>query len=157
MYLSFYGLKENPFNIVSNPKFLYYSESHCDAMAHLLYGVRERKGIILMLGEAGTGKTTLVRATLEMLKSTRVVPSVILNPILSSSEEFFEALLRGFGLEGFKRTNLEMLEVLQRFLVQQTRRNRIPVLIVDEAQEVSKQLLEQIRMLSNLEAEGQKL
>lgn len=157
MYLEFFGLKENPFNLVSDPRFLYYSESHCDAMSHLLYGVRERKGIILMLGEAGTGKTTLVRATLEMLKSTRVTTSVILNPILSKTEEFFEAMLRGFGLEGFRNSNVEMLDVLQRFLRQQHRRNLIPVLIVDEAQELSRPLLEQIRMLSNLEADGQKL
>ncbi|MEO5937364.1 MAG: AAA family ATPase [Terriglobales bacterium] len=157
MYLDFFGLKENPFNLVSDPRFLYYSESHCDAMSHLLYGVRERKGIILMLGEAGTGKTTLVRATLEMLKSTRVTTSVILNPILSKTEEFFEAMLRGFGLEGFRTSNVEMLDVLQRFLRQQHRRNLIPVLIVDEAQELSRPLLEQIRMLSNLEADGQKL
>ena len=157
MYLDFFGLKENPFNLVSDPRFMYYSESHCDAMSHLLYGVRERKGIILMLGEAGTGKTTLVRATLEMLKSTRVTTSVILNPILSKTEEFFEATLRGFGLEGFRTSNVEMLDVLQRFLRQQHRRNLIPVLIVDEAQELSRPLLEQIRMLSNLEQDGQKL
>lgn len=157
MYLDFFGLKENPFNLVSDPRFMYYSESHCDAMSHLLYGVRERKGIILMLGEAGTGKTTLVRATLEMLKSTRVTTSVILNPILSRTEEFFEAMLRGFGLDGFKSNNVEMLDVLQRFLRQQHRRNLIPVLIVDEAQELSKPLLEQVRMLSNLEQDGQKL
>ncbi len=157
MYLDFFGLKENPFNLASDPRFLYYSDSHCDAMSHLLYGVRERKGIILMLGEAGTGKTTLVRATLEMLKSTRVSTSVILNPILSRTEEFFEAMLRGFGLEGFRTSNVEMLDVLQRFLRQQQRRNLIPVLIVDEAQELSRPLLEQIRMLSNLEEGGQKL
>lgn len=156
MYLQHFGLKENPFNLVSDPRFLYYSESHCDAMAHLLYGVRERKGIILMLGEAGTGKTTLVRATLDLLKSTRVVPSVILNPILGTNEEFFDAVLRGFKLDGFRRSNVEMMEVLQRFLTQQNRRGRIPVLLVDEAQELSKPLLEQVRMLSNLEADGQK-
>lgn len=157
MYLEFYGLKENPFNLVSDPRFLYYSESHCDAMAHLLYGVRERKGIILMLGEAGTGKTTLVRATLEMLRKTRVVPSTILNPIISTAEEFYEAVLRGFGLDGFRKTTLDMADVLQRFLLQQNRRGRIPVLIIDEGQELSKLLLEQTRMLSNLEADGQKM
>jgi general secretion pathway protein A len=157
MYLPFFGLKEDPFSLVSDPRFLYYSESHCDAMAHLLYGVRERKGIILMLGEAGTGKTTLVTATLEMLRSTRVVPSVIMNPIISQTEDFFESILRGFGLEGYRHSNVEMAEVLQRFLIQQSRRNRIPVLIVDEAQELNRQLLEQVRMLSNLELDGRKL
>jgi general secretion pathway protein A len=156
MYLEFYGLKENPFNLVSDPRFLYYSESHCDAMAHLLYGVRERKGIILMLGEAGTGKTTLVRATLDMLRKTRVVPSLILNPIISTTEEFYDCVLRGFGMDGYKKSTLDMSEFLQRFLAQQSRRGRIPVLIVDEGQELSKGLLEQIRMLSNLEIDGQK-
>ena len=157
MYLESFGLKENPFSLVTDPRFLYYSESHCDAMAHLLYGVRERKGIILMLGEAGTGKTTLVKATLNMLRSTRVVTSVILNPILSATEDFFDVVLRGFGLDGFKRNNVEMADVLQRFLLQQSRRGRIPVIVVDEAQELSKPLLEQIRLLSNLEDAGQKL
>src|SRR5437879_13922539 len=119
MYLESFGLRENPFTLVTDPRFLYYSESHCDAMAHLLYGVRERKGIILMLGEAGTGKTTLVRATLDMLRSTRVTPSVIMNPILSCPEEFLEAMLQGFGLQGFRRTSLDMTDVLQRFLLHQ--------------------------------------
>ena len=126
MYLESFGLKENPFTLVTDPRFMYYSESHCDAMAHLLYGVRERKGIMMMLGEAGTGKTTLVKATLDMLRSTRVVSSVILNPILSATEDFFDVILRGFGLDGFKRNNVEMADVLQRFLLQQSRRGRIP-------------------------------
>jgi general secretion pathway protein A len=157
MYLESFGLKENPFTLVTDPRFLYYSESHCDAMAHLLYGVRERKGIVLMLGEAGTGKTTLVKATLEMLRSTRVISSVILNPILSGTEDFFDLILRGFGLEGFRRNNVDMADVLHRFLLQQSRRGRIPVIVVDEAQELEKPFLEQIRMLSNYEDNGQKL
>lgn len=157
MYLEAFGLKENPFTLVTDPRFLYYSESHCDAMAHLLYGVRERKGILMMLGEAGTGKTTLVKATLDMLRSTRVVSSVILNPILSTPEDFFELMLRGFGLDGFKRNSVEMADVLQRYLLQQSRRGRIPVIVVDEAQELSKPFLEQIRLLSNYEDAGQKL
>jgi general secretion pathway protein A len=157
MYLESFGLKENPFTLVTDPRFLYYSESHCDAMAHLLYGVRERKGILLMMGEAGTGKTTLVKATLNMLRSTRVVSSVILNPILSTTEDFFELILRGFGLDGFKRNNVEMSDVLQRYLLQQSRRGRIPVIVVDEAQELTKPFLEQIRLLSNYEDGGQKL
>ena len=157
MYLESFGLKENPFTLVTDPRFMYYSESHCDAMAHLLYGVRERKGILLMLGEAGTGKTTLVKATLNMLRSTRVVSSVILNPILGATEDFFELILRGFGLDGFKRNNVEMADVLQRYLLQQSRRGRIPVIVVDEAQELTKPFLEQIRLLSNYEDRGQKL
>lgn len=157
MYLDFFGLRENPFSLVSDARFLYYSESHCEAMAHLLYGIRERKGIILLLGEAGTGKTTLVRATLEMLKSTRVLPSVILNPLMSQPEEFLEAVLKGFGLQIRRRSNAEMCETLQTFLVQQTGKHMIPVLIVDEAQGLSQQFLEQLRLLSNFEHAGHKL
>lgn len=157
MYFSFYGLKESPFSLVSDPRYLYYSASHCEAMAHLLYGVRERKGIILMLGEAGTGKTTLVRATLEMLRSTRVVTSVIMNPLLRHPDELLEAILRGFGLEGFRRSSVEMADVLQRYLLQQANRGRIPTLIVDEAQDLSQVMLEQLRLLSNLEYRGEKL
>src|SRR5439155_7106380 len=142
---------------VWDPRFLYYSESHCEAMAHILYGVRERKGLMLLLGEAGTGKTTLVTATLEMLRSTRVITSCIMNPILQQPEELLEAILRGYNLDGYKRTCLDMSSVLERFLLQQVRRDRIPVLIVDEAQELSRPLLEQLRLLSNLEAQGQKL
>ena len=157
MYLDSFGLRENPFSLVSDARFLYYSESHCEAMAHLLYGVRERKGIILLLGDAGTGKTTLVRATLEMLKSTRVIPSVILNPLLSQPEEFLESILKGFGIQGFRRTNSDMAETLQRFLVRHAKEQMIPVLIVDEAQQLSRQFLEQIRLLSNFELDGYKL
>src|ERR671938_262014 len=113
MYLEFYRLKENPFNLVSDPRFLYYSESHCEAMAHLLYGVRERKGIMLMLGEAGTGKTSLVRATLGLLQKTRVLSSLILNPMISNSEELLDAVLRGFNQTGYKRTSLDMMDLLQ--------------------------------------------
>lgn len=157
MYLEFYGLSHSPFSLVTDPQFMFYSESHCEAMAHLLYGVRERKGIMMMLGEAGTGKTTLIKATLEILHSTRVTASVIMNPMTREPDELLAQVLRRFGLEGFRPTGFEMLDVLQRFLVQQVKRSRIPVLIVDEAQEMAKPLLEQLRLLSNLEHDGEKL
>jgi general secretion pathway protein A len=157
VYLSFFGLKENPFSLVTDPRFLYYSESHCEAMAHLLYGVRERKGIILLLGEAGTGKTTILRATLDALRSTQVVASVIFNPLIRREEELLEAVLLGFGVDGFRRSNTEMFDVLRRLLEQHARRNRIPVVIVDEAQQLRRQVLEQLRLLSNLEFQGNKL
>src|SRR5438067_11350317 len=116
MYLESFGLKENPFSLVTDPRFLYYSESHCDAMAHLLYGVRERKGILLMLGEAGTGKTTLVKATVAMLRSTRVVTSAILSPMLRAMAELFELMLRGFGIDDVMRKNVVDPEAVQRFV-----------------------------------------
>src|SRR6185369_9733097 len=106
MYLDFYRLRENPFNLVTEPRTLYYSESHCEALAHLLYGVRERKGIMLMMGEAGTGKTSLVRATLGLLQQTRVITSLILNPLISNAEELLDAVLRGFQQTGYRRSSL---------------------------------------------------
>jgi general secretion pathway protein A len=157
MYLNFYGLKENPFSLATEPRFLYYSESHCEAMAHLLYGVRERKGIILMLGDAGTGKTTLVRATLGLLQHTRVTVSAIMNPLLSDSDDMLDAVLRGFGQASYRRSSMEMLDYLRRFLLQQQRRDKVPVIVVDEAQSLSRALLETLRLLSNLEDEGQRL
>jgi general secretion pathway protein A len=157
MYLDFYGLKENPFTLVTEPRFLYYSESHCEAMAHLLYGVRERKGIIAMFGEAGTGKTTLIRATLGLLRQSRVVPSVILNPMVASAEELLDAVLHGFGITARGKSSLEKAEVLQQFAMQETRAGRIVVILVDEAQELSRHVLEQLRLLSNLEDQNEKL
>src|SRR5438874_13789173 len=101
MYLESFGLKENPFSLVTDPRLLYYSESHCDAMAHLLHGVRERKGIILMLGEATAGKPTLSRATVEMTRATREIASVVVKLMTSFSKHLFEWFLRGFGLYTF--------------------------------------------------------
>jgi general secretion pathway protein A len=157
MYLDFYGLKESPFTLVTEPRFLYYSESHCEAMAHLLYGVRERKGIIAMFGEAGTGKTTLIRATLGLLRQSRVVPSVILNPMVATAEELLDAILQGFGITARGKSSLEKAGVLQQFAMQETRAGRIVVILVDEAQELSRHLLEQLRLLSNLEDQNEKL
>jgi general secretion pathway protein A len=157
MYLDFYGLKESPFTLVTEPRFLFYSEAHCEAMAHLLYGVREKKGVIAMLGEAGTGKTTLVRGTLALLQKSRVVTSVIMNPMITNAEQLLDAILRGFGINGHSKNPLEMAELLQRFGLMQVRAGKIVVIVVDEAQELSHHLLEQLRLLSNLEAQNEKL
>jgi general secretion pathway protein A len=127
-------------------------------MAHLLYGVREKKGIIAMFGEAGTGKTTLIRATLALLQKSRVVASVIMNPMVGSGEELLAAVLSGFGLATPRaKSALEMAELLQQFAIQQARNGRIVVILVDEAQELSRHLLEQLRLLSNLEYQNEKL
>ncbi len=157
MYLEFFGLKQNPFSLVSDPHFLFYSDGHCEAMAHLLYGVRERKGVILMLGEAGTGKTTLVRATLDMLRSTRVTAGVIFNPILGKQDDLLAAILASFGVERYERNAPAMAASLQAFLEEMDAEGHIPVLIVDEAQELEREMLEQIRLISNFERDGHKL
>jgi general secretion pathway protein A len=157
MYLDYYGLRESAFNVVTDPRFLYYSESHCEAMSHVLYGVRERKGIIVVAGEAGTGKTTLIRATLNMLQRTRVLTSVILNPMLGSAEDLLDAVLRGFSVSGYKTNPLEMMGILEQFAIQQSRHHRIPVILLDEAQALKDPVLECVRLLSNLEDQGAKL
>jgi general secretion pathway protein A len=156
MYLDYFGLKTNPFSLSSDANCVYYSNSHCEAMAHLLYGVRERKGLILLLGEAGTGKTTMVRATLELLRSTRVVSSVIFNPVIESAQELLQSVLGGFGIETAP-TAMEMIGTLQNFLKLEAAHGLIPVLVVDEAQQLSRSTLEHIRLLSNLEHNGEKL
>ena len=157
MYLKSFGLNENPFSLVSDPRFLFYSFGHCEAMANLLYSVRSRKGLTLLLGEAGTGKTSLVRAALGLLQSTRVVTSVIFNPMSDRPEDLLESILRGFELEGFERNSLHMAMALERFLQQQTMEGHIPVLIVDEAQHLSAAVLERLRLLSNLDDGNHKM
>jgi general secretion pathway protein A len=157
VYLESFGLKKDPFALVSDADGIYYSESHCEAIAHLLYAMRERKGISLLLGEAGTGKTTLVRLTVRLLQNTKVTSCCILNPMLESTRDLLECVLSGFGLEYSQCSLMEMTDTLWRYLVQQCEDGAIPVLFVDEAQQLSRQTLEQIRLLSNLESRGQKL
>lgn len=157
MYLAHFGLQQDPFNLISDPRFMYFSPGHCEAMAHLLYGVRERKGVILLLGEAGTGKTTLVRTTLEALHSTQVAPAVIYNPVMDTAEELLDAILTSFGVLGYRKSGPEMFRVATNFLEKQAMRNRIPVIVIDEAQLLSQKVLEQLRLLSNLDYNGHKL
>src|SRR5215472_14100879 len=129
MYLESFGLPENPFSLTSEPRFLFYTAGHCEAMANLLYSVRARKGVTVLLGEAGTGKTSLVRAALGLLESTRVVTSVIFNPMSDRPEDLLELVLRGFGLERFERGTLPMMSLLEGFLQQQMIEGHIPVVM----------------------------
>jgi general secretion pathway protein A len=126
-------------------------------MAYLLYGVRERRGIILLLGEAGTGKTTLIRATLDALKSTQVVSSVVFNPIMQSGEDLLDEVLSGFNVQGYRRTGPEMFRVLVLFLQKHAAAKRIPVIVLDEAQLLTQPVLDHIRLLSNLDYNGERL
>ncbi|MBI1841177.1 MAG: AAA family ATPase [Verrucomicrobia bacterium] len=155
MYLEFYGLTEPPFSITPNPRFLFYSPRHREAFNHMLYGIRERKGFIQLTGEVGAGKTTLCRALLETL-GKNFSTALILNPILNNDE-----LLRAVAMEfGVKTKGLERLEVLSeinRFLLQESENDRDAVLIIDEAQDLTNESLEQIRLLSNLETNDRKL
>ena len=157
MYLKHFGLDRNPFSLSTEPQCMYYSASHCEAAAHLLFAVRERKGIALLMGEPGTGKTTLLRTLLEMLRSAEVVPSIILNPMLNSAQDLLTSILTGFQLTPSSRSPAELMNVLFEHLESQLRLGRRPLLVVDEAQQLSASTLEHLRLISNLESGGQRL
>jgi general secretion pathway protein A len=155
VYLEYYGLKEPPFDITPNPRFLFYSTKHREALNHLLYGIRERKGFVQLTGEVGAGKTTICRAMLERL-GDHYVTALILNPVLDA-ERLMKAIAMEYGLEIKGKDKLETLADINHFLLAQVEKGRDAVLIIDEAQDLTNELLEQIRLLSNLETDERKL
>ncbi len=155
MYEDFYGLKEKPFGLTPDPKFLYLSTRHREALENLAYGIAQKEGFILITGEIGTGKTTICRALLNRLDE-RTSVALLLNPFFSE-EELLRYILTDFGLTPSGGTRLELLEELNKFLLSHASSGGISVLIIDEAQNLSLQVLEQIRILSNLETEKDKL
>ena len=155
VYLEYYGLTEPPFDITPNPRFLFYSAKHREAFNHLLYGIRERKGFVQLTGEVGAGKTTLCRAMLEQLDD-HYATALILNPIMSA-DELMKAIALEFGLPVDGLDRLDTLAVINQFLLQQVERGKETVLIIDEAQDLTDELLEQVRLLSNLETDDRKL
>ena len=156
MYLDYYGLTEAPFDITPNPRFLFYSTKHREAFNHLLYGIRERKGFVQLTGEVGAGKTTLCRAILEQLDNGQYATALILNPVMSA-EELVKAVAIEFGLPVNGLDRLETLSVINHFLLHQVESGKETVLIIDEAQDMTDELLEQVRLLSNLETDDRKL
>jgi general secretion pathway protein A len=155
VYLEYYGLTEPPFSITPNPRFLFYSPKHREAFNHLLYGIRERKGFVQLTGEVGAGKTTLCRALLEQL-GDNYSTAVILNPVLTV-DQLVKAVAMEFGLDVKGLDRLETVAKFNEFLLRQVEQKRETVLIIDEAQDLSTELLEQIRLLSNLETDDRKL
>ena len=155
MYLEFYGLTEPPFNITPNPRFLFYSAKHREAFNHLLYGIRERKGFVQLTGEVGAGKTTLCRALLEAL-CDNTSTALILNPVLDA-DLLIKAIAMEFGLPVKGMDRLETVAVINDFLLNQLAQDRETVLVIDEAQDLTHELLEQVRLLSNLETDERKL
>lgn len=155
MYTKFFGLREKPFNVTPDPHFLFYSKKHKEAFSYLIYGIQERKGFLEITGEIGTGKTTLCRAFLNQLdKETKT--AFILNSNLSALQ-FLQAIVEEFGIRPAKRDKGTLLSELNKFLIEQFSLGCNVVLIIDEAQNLRASLLEQIRMLSNLETEKEKL
>ena len=155
MYLPFFNLREAPFNLTPDPRFLFLSAQHEEALAHLLYGIHERKGFIEISGEVGTGKTLLCRALLEQLDGS-VSTALIFNSYLTHTE-LLEAISRDFGLpaEGLGRNGL--IDRLNTFLLSEFSAGRNAVVVIDEAQNLEPTVLEQLRMLSNLETASGKL
>ncbi|MEE3328544.1 MAG: AAA family ATPase [Myxococcota bacterium] len=155
MYTAFYGLREKPFSLTPNPRFLYLTDAHKEALAHLLYGLEEGEGFIVLSGEVGTGKTTLCRSLLERIE-TETELAILFNPS-ENARELLQSINEEFGLpvEGLSRRQL--LSSLNRFLLECNSQGRRVVLIIDEAQNLSLGTLEQVRLLSNLETAANKL
>lgn len=156
MYKQFFGLTRNPFEISPDPYFYHPTPRHNEALANLHYGVGRRKGFIVITGEVGTGKTLLVRCLLSELRKNNIAFGYVFNPLLPVVE-FFQYIMADLGLPYSGRNKTEMLLDLNRFLIQRHARGLITALVVDEAQALRPELLEEIRLLTNLETSQQKL
>jgi general secretion pathway protein A len=154
MYNQFYGFREAPFNITPDPRFLFLSDRHREAFHHVLFGIRERKGFIQLTGEVGAGKTTVCRAILEELGPSHRT-ALILNPCLSATQ-LLRSILTELGLVA-PRERVDCLQALNRYLLDQLAQGNDVVLVIDEAQDMDVDLLEQVRLLSNLETDQRKL
>jgi len=157
MYTAYFGLQENPFNLSPEPGYLFLSEQHRDALNYLLYGIVEKKGFILISGDIGTGKTTICRTILAALHES-VETALIFNTAVSDIE-LLETIIREFGITIVceTRTRKVYVDALNEFLLAGFAQGKNAVLLIDEAQNLSHGVLEQIRMLSNLETEREKL
>lgn len=151
MYLEFYGLKEKPFNLTPDSHFLFLSEKHKEALAHIRYGIEEKKGFVLITGEIGAGKTTLCRSLLKDLDK-RYKVALVLNSMVSSVG-LLKTIITDLGITAIPRSRQDMIEILVKFLINE----RNVVILIDEAQKLNIDALEQIRLLGNLETEKEKL
>lgn len=156
MYLDFYGFREKPFNLTPDPHFVFLSKTHKEAFAHLLYGINNRVGFIALTGEVGSGKTTVLRALLNELDTNQYRTALIFNPCLSAPE-LLHHINREFGISNNLSNTSSPLNALNQFLLQQNAEGRTVVLIIDEAQNLEGPVLEQIRLISNLETDREKL
>ena len=156
MYEAFFGFRERPFDLTPDPRFLVLTECHREVLSNLQYGIASRKGVTLVLGEAGSGKTTLIRTVIAQ-QPQRVLSVHISNPTLSR-QEFVETLAAKFGLSDAARVSkASMLSELETLLRSRYAQGETTVLIVDEAQSLSLELLEEVRLLANTETDQEKL
>lgn len=156
MYKKFFGLQDNPFSVSPDPRYLFPAEYTEEAFACLTYGIQNRRGFVLLTGEVGTGKTTLLNKLLEWLERERVATAFMFNPRLSVVQ-FFDFIMADFGIPSDSRWKSQLLMRLNHWLLERYKRDETAVLIIDEAQDLSLQLLEEIRLLTNLETSTAKL
>jgi type II secretory pathway predicted ATPase ExeA len=156
MYKKFFKLRENPFNVNPDPHYLFLTGHIQEALACLTYGIEARKGFILLTGEVGTGKTTLINKLLEWLHQERVSTAFVFNPRLSVTQ-FFDFMMADFGIPCESTMKSQVLMKLNQWLLERYQAGERAVLIVDEAQNLSPQMLEEIRLLTNLETSTEKL
>jgi general secretion pathway protein A len=150
MYKAFFGLKNNPFNLSPDPSFLYRSRQHEEALANLIYGVQSRKGFMMLTGEVGTGKTTILECLRDNLNAHHTPFAFLFNSRLTP-EQFFEMIAYDFDLQCTRTSKTEVLMTLNNLLLERANKNQTTVLIVDEAQNLNWEVLEEIRLLGNLE------
>ncbi|MCX6639754.1 MAG: AAA family ATPase [bacterium] len=155
MYLSFFNFKEQPFNVTPDPKFLYFGESYQDALAYLVYGIRMRKGFVVLTGEIGSGKTTVINALLERLDDSHRIAHLVHSNM--SLKDMLRFIFRDFGMDAGGKSKSELLLQLQEFLMRLDQQGGNAVLIIDESQNLRSWQLEEIRLLSNIETSKRKL
>ena len=156
MYRSFFGLRALPFGASPDPRFLFLRPQIREALACLQYGIAARKGFVVMTGEVGTGKTTLLRSVLDTFAKGRISTAFVFNPFLDVLD-FFEFVLTDFGIPPRTRTKSGMLLQLNNWLIERFQAHQLCAIVVDEAQDLSWELLEEIRLLTNLETSSEKL
>ncbi|HEY9500437.1 MAG TPA: AAA family ATPase, partial [Pyrinomonadaceae bacterium] len=156
MYEKFYNVRTNPFALTPDPEYLFLSAEQREAIASLMYAVLARRGFSVLIGDAGTGKTTLLRALMRSIPDSRAVFSVVVNPTLSPAE-FLRSCVVDFGIDVGDSAKDGILAKLHQFLIQVRNQNKVAVLILDEAQRLSAELLEEVRLLTNFETDKEKL
>ncbi|HLI29984.1 MAG TPA: AAA family ATPase [Terriglobia bacterium] len=156
MYKKFFGLRENPFNVSPDPRYLFVTPHTEEALSCLTHGIQRRKGFVLLTGEVGTGKTTLINKLLEWLHREGHATAFIFNPRLTE-DQFFDFMMTDFGIACDTRSKSQVLLRLNQWLLDRYRAGETAVLIVDEAQNLSASLLEEIRLLTNFETYSEKL
>jgi general secretion pathway protein A len=156
MYKSFFGLKENPFNVNPDPRYLFMTKQMEEALSGLMYGIQTRKGFVTLTGEVGTGKTTLINRLLNWLHKVQTKTAFLFNSRMNTSQ-FFDFVLAEFGITCETHTKSQQLMQLNQWLLDRYRVGQTAVLIIDEAQNLSLPVLEEVRLLTNLETSTEKL